>query len=174
MTTNQEASAAVVEWLDAEAAADDAGSEMALRRLLGALPKPAPPTNFGEQVLTAGVRDGIMPAPTRSWSGRPARVLVWALVVIAGTVGLAVALGPLVLRQLARLLNFSVQGFVWIVGGLERGLDAWSLLVELGRAVGATLATPQVSISVVMIELVGVAALYALLRVLSLDRESTR
>jgi hypothetical protein len=78
-----------------------------------------------------------------------------------------------VLRQLARLLNFSVQGFVWIVGGLERGLDAWSLLVELGRAVGATLATPQVSVSVVMIELVGVAALYALLRVLSLDRKST-
>jgi hypothetical protein len=75
---------------------------------------------------------------------------------------------------MVRLLNFSVQGFVWIVGGLEGGLDVWSLLVEIGRAVGGTLATPQVSGGVVMIELVGIVALYALLRMLALDRESTR
>jgi len=75
---------------------------------------------------------------------------------------------------MVRLLNFSVQGFVWIVGGLEGGLDVWSLLVEIGRAVGATLTTPQVSGGVVMIELVGIVALYALLRILALDRESTR
>tara|TARA_B110000116_G_scaffold245658_1_gene236882 strand:- start:546 stop:773 length:228 start_codon:yes stop_codon:yes gene_type:complete len=75
---------------------------------------------------------------------------------------------------MVRLLNFSVQGFVWIVGGLEGGLDVWSLLVEIGRAVGATLTTPQVSGGVVMIELVGIVVLYALLRILALDRESTR
>jgi len=86
----------------------------------------------------------------------------------------AVWLGPVILRQMVRLLNFSVQGFVWIVGGLEGGLDVWSLLVEIGRAVGGTLATPQVSGGVVMIELVGIVALYALLRMLALDRESTR
>ena len=34
--------------------------------------------------------------------------------------------------------------------------------------------TPQVSGGVVMIELVGIVALYALLRMLALDRESTR
>jgi hypothetical protein len=75
---------------------------------------------------------------------------------------------------MVRLLNFSVQGFVWIVGGLEGGLDVWSLLVEIGRAVGATLTTPQVSGGVVMTELVGIVVLYALLRILALDRESTR
>ena len=62
MSTNQDAAAAVVEWLDAEGDADDASSEVALRRLLRALPRPAPPTNLAELVLTAGVRDGIVPA----------------------------------------------------------------------------------------------------------------
>ena len=82
-----------------------------------------------------------------------------------------VFLGPLMVRGAARLLNISVQGFVWIVRGLEGGLDAWSLMAEIGRVVGASLTTPQVSLSVV---LVGVAALYTLHRVLSNDTESTR
>lgn len=85
-----------------------------------------------------------------------------------------VFLGPLMVRGAARLLNISVQGFVWIVRGLEGGLDAWSLMAEIGRVVGASLTTPQVSLSAVLLELVGVAALYTLHRVLSNDTESTR
>ena len=89
-------------------------------------------------------------------------------------IGTLVVLGPFLVRQVVGLLNFSVQAFVWIVRGLEGGLDAWSLMAEIGRAVGASLTTPQVSASVVVLELVGVAALYTLHRVLSYDKESTR
>jgi len=67
-----------------------------------------------------------------------------------------------------------VQGFVWIVGGLEGGLDTWSLVAAVGRALGSSLSLPEVSGMIVVIELVGVAALYALYRLLAGDKESTR
>ena len=40
-----------------------------------------------------------------------------------------------------------------------------------GRAIGASLSSPEVGGTIVVVELVGVAALYALHRVLSRDRE---
>ena len=103
---------------------------------------------------------------------RAARGVRLVLVTGAAVLGLAAAvvlLGPLLVRQIVRLLNFSVQGFVWIVGGLEQGLDAWSLAGEIARAIGAGLTTPEVGAAIVIIEIVGVAALYALHRLLSND-----
>ena len=173
MTTHQHSAHAIAAWLTTEAGADDERSERALREVLGLLLVPSPPVDFREAVMRASVRDGIVPTPSaRGWFQGPVRVAAWFAAALVVTVGGLVVVGPLVVRQMVRLLNLSVQGFVWIVGGLEGGLDAWSLLVEIGRALGTTLTTPQVSMSVVMIELVGAAALYALLRVLSLDRES--
>ena len=173
MTTHQHSAHAIAAWLTTEEVADDERSERALRDVLGLLPVPTPPADFHEGVMTASVQDGIIPTPSsRGWFQGPVRVAAWFAAALVATVGGLIVVGPLLVRQMVRLLNLSVQGFVWIVGGLEGGLDAWSLLVEIGRALGTTLTTPQVSISVVMIELVGAAALYALLRVLSLDRES--
>lgn len=174
MTINSLAASTVVAWLVAEEGANEARSEAALRAVLVGIPAPEPPADFRTQVLSAGVRDGVVPPPTRGWAERPALVVAWSLAALAGSVGVAVWLGPMILRLMVRLLNFSVQGFVWIVGGLEGGLDVWSLLVEVGRAVGATLTTPQVSAGVVTIELVGIVALYALLKVLALDKDSLR
>lgn len=174
MATDSLAASTVVAWLVAEQGANDARSEAALRAVLAGMPGSDPPAHFRSQVLSAGVREGVVPPPTRIWAERPALVVAWSLAALAGSVGVAVWLGPVILRQMVRLLNFSVQGFVWIVGGLEGGLDVWSLLLEIGRAVGATLTKPQVSAGVVMIELVGIVALYALLRVLALDKESLR
>ena len=110
----------------------------------------------------------------------PARVtrgVRLVLLTTAATLGLGAAvmwLGPLLVRQVIRLLNFSVQGFVWIVGGLEQGLDAWSLAGEIARAIGAGLTTPEVGAGIVLIEIVGVAALYALHRLLSNDKGAGR
>ena len=106
-----------------------------------------------------------------------ARVVRLVLLTAAALLGLGAALmflGPLVVRQVVRLLNFSVQGFVWIVGGLEQGLDAWSLAGEIARAIGAGLTTPEVGAGIVVVEIVGVAALYALHRLLSNDKEAGR
>ena len=125
--------------------------------------------------MAAAASEGIVRAPARTRGARStARLLVWCGGGAVALVVLLVLLGPFLVRQVARLLNFSVQGFVWIVRGLEGGLDIWSLMAEVGRAVGASLTTPQVSASVVAVELVGVAALYTLHRVLAYDKESTR
>ena len=164
---------AIETWLAAEHRSDDTAADGAFRDLIQVLPAPAPPAGFAGRVMAAAVRDGAVRAPTRQgWSGAPARLLIWcgggATVLIAALV----VLGPFLVGLLVRLLNFSVQGFVWIVRGLEGGLDTWSLMAQIGRAVGASLTTPQVSASVVVIELVGVAALYTLHRVLSYDKES--
>ena len=100
-----------------------------------------------------------------------------SLSIVAAMLGIGAAvvwLGPILVRQIVRLLNFSVQGFVWIVGGLEQGLDAWSLTAEIARAIGAGLATPGVGAGIVLIEIVGVAALYALHRLLSSDKGAGR
>ena len=108
---------------------------------------------------------------------RTSRALRLPLSTAAAVLGLVAAvawLGPILVRQTVRLLNFSVQGFVWIVGGLEQGLDAWSLAAEVARAIGAGLTTPGVGAGIVLIEIVGVAALYALHRLLSNDKGAGR
>ena len=162
-------------WLAAESRSDDAAADGALKDLIRVLPAPAPPAGFARRVMAAAARDGIVRTPARrGWSGPTARLLAWCGGGAAALIVTLVFLGPLMVRGAARLLNFSVQGFVWIVRGLEGGLDAWSLMAEIGRVVGASLTTPQVSLSVVLLELVGVAALYTLHRVLSNDTESTR
>ena len=108
---------------------------------------------------------------------RASRAVRLSVSVAAAMLGLGAAvvwLGPILVRQTVRLLNFSVQGFVWIVGGLEQGLDAWSLAAEIARAIGAGLTTPGVGAGIVLIEIVGVAALYALHRLLSNDKGAGR
>ena len=162
-------------WLAAEYRSDDTAADEALKDLIRVLPAPTLPAGFAGRVMAAAALDGIVRAPTRrGWSGPTTRLLAWCGGGVAVLVVTLFFLGPLLVRQAARLLNFSVQGFVWIVRGLEGGLDAWSVIAEIGRVVGASLTTPQVSLSVVLLELVGVVALYTLHRVLSNDTESTR
>jgi hypothetical protein len=110
-------------------------------------------------------------------TARAVRIGRLFLLTVAAILGLATAvvlLGPVLVRQVVRLLNFSVQGFVWIVGGLEQGLDAGSLVAEIARAIGASLTTPEFGGGIVFIEIVGVAALYALHRLLSNDKGTGR
>ena len=115
------------------------------------------------------------PAPARA--ARAARVVRLSLLTAVAILVLGAALtllGRFLVRQVVLLLNFSVQGFVWIVGGLEEGLDAWSLAGEIVRAIGAGLTTPEVGAGIVVVEIVGVAALYALHRLLSKDKGAGR
>ena len=84
----------------------------------------------------------------------------------------AVALAPLLAAQLFDLLNFSTRGFVWLVRALDSGLDAWTIVTRAGRAIGSAIATPRVTLGFVGIEMVGVAALYGLHRMLRLEKET--
>ena len=159
MGHDQHQTRSVETWLAAEHGSDDAEADTALQDLIQVLPVPVPPAGFAGRVLAAAARDGLVRVPPgRRRFGPTARLLAWCGGGAVALVGTLVVLGPFLVRQVVGLLNFSVQGFVWIVRGLEGGLDAWSLIAEIGRVVGASLTTPQVSLSVVLLELVGVVA----------------
>ena len=112
-------------WLAAEYRSDDTAADGALKDLIRVLPAPAPSAGFAGRVMVAAARDGIVHTPTRQgWSGPTARLLAWCGGGAVALIATLVFLGPLLVRQAARLLNFSVQGFVWIVRGLEGGLAA--------------------------------------------------
>ena len=78
----------------------------------------------------ATAEDGVSTAraPVQRRRRGAGRWLVWGTAGLAAGMVALTLLGPFLVRQIARVLNFSVQGFVWIVGGLEGGLDTWSLV----------------------------------------------
>ena len=99
-----------------------------------------------------------------------ALVAVLALGAIAAMWALLAAL-PLLGAGALALLNFVAEGFVWVVRAVEGGLDGWAILRRAGRGFGEAVSTPGVMGSLVVVELVGVAALYALHRLLRIGRE---
>ncbi len=96
------------------------------------------------------------------------------LVALVCLVGAGVALVPWAVTFALALLRSSFSGFVWVVQAVADGLDMWTILVRAGRSLGAALATPRVTLALVGAELVGVAALYGLHRVLMLEKEKTK
>ena len=158
-------------WLEAEfAQAPDA--EACFRDTVRHLPRVAVPDGLGERIV-AELAPG---AGRRRWVStrvrRLATVTALALSGVALVLYGAVVLAPLVAGQLFGLLNFSTRGFVWLVRALDSGLDGWTIVTSVSGALGSAIATPQVTLGFVGVELVGVAALYGLHRVLRLERET--
>ena len=159
-------------WLAAERAgrADEAD------RLFGGvaawLPAASAPDELAERVARAA---GGAEEESGSRFGARRRGLavavVFALATAAAVAGL-VALAPFAAALALALLNFSAEGFVWVVRALDGGLDGWGILLRAGSALGRAISTPGVTGGLVVVELVGVAALYALHRLLRVDRES--
>jgi hypothetical protein len=83
----------------------------------------------------------------------------------------ATLLIPLAVRGLIRLVASLVSGFVWITLAFTEGLDTWSLLTQVGRAIGNAIATPEATAALIIIELIGVLAFHALNRVLAREKE---
>ena len=105
-------------------------------------------------------RDGTVWRWSPSWlSERPWRW--WALL----------AALPFLGSGAVALLNFSAEGFVWVVRAVEGGLDGWAILRRVAQGIGEAVSTPGVTGGLVVVELVGVAALYALHRLLRIGRE---
>jgi hypothetical protein len=83
----------------------------------------------------------------------------------------ATLLLPFAVQTLVRLVAGLVRGFVWITLAFTEGIDTWSLLAELGRAIADAIATPEATIALIVIELLGVLAFHALNRVLAREKE---
>ena len=129
------------------------------------------PARLAERVAEAvgGVAGSAGAPPGPRWRGL-ALVAVLALGA-AVAVWVMLAALPFLGAVAVALLNFSAEGFVWVVRAVEGGLDGWAMLRRVGRGIGEAVSTPGVTGGLVVVELVGVAALYALHRLLGIGRE---
>ena len=168
--TDPESSRTLNRWLADEQAGRDSEAEAEFERLLRAIPWPAPAADLEHRIWratrVARLRRSLSP---RLWrlaacaGALVAAALAWYLV--------ADVLIPLVARGLVGAVNESVHGFVWVLLALGQGLDTWSILVVIGRAMAAVLTSPSVMTSLLALEVAGALAFYALQRVLAREKE---
>ncbi len=97
------------------------------------------------------------------WSGIPIGAL--ALYFGAGALFWALSTG------LVAVLNFLVAMVVWFANGHDVRSTVWTLLTGLGRAALAFAADSRVTVAILIFQVVAVAALAALHRLLGPERE---
>ena len=94
----------------------------------------------------------------------------WPVAIGAGWLGLGVVavvyVGGLLVQGLALALALVPRAIVWVVLAAQDGADWWSIAGRAGGAVAATLASSQVMWWLIGLELVGVAALAGLQKML--------
>lgn len=101
------------------------------------------------------------------------KVLLWSGV----PAGVAVAYfgaGPLfsvLSSALVAGLNLLVSVVVWFANGADVQSSLWSVMTGIGRAAAAFVADPRVTIAIVVFQVIAVAALAALHRLLGRERE---
>jgi hypothetical protein len=159
-------------WQDAEADGRDDEADGLCRMLVsGAAPEPALSREFTASTLAA-----IGEARVRD-ARRAGRVRRWALLGgIAASVAGLYAGGPWMLSlasgAVIGAINLLVKTTVWLVSVMQTGTDVWSVLAGLGRATAAFVANPAVTVAMLAMQGIAIAALIALQRLLGADRES--
>lgn len=158
-------------WLEAELAGRAEEADRLFDAVAGDLAAPRAPARLADRVaLAVGGADGAAGVPAGSGWRAAALVAVLVLGAIA-TVWALLASLPFLGAGAVALLNFSAEGFVWVVRAVEGGLDGWAILRRVGRGLGEAVSAPGVTGGLVVVEFVGVAALYALHRLLRIGRE---
>lgn len=158
-------------WLEAELAGRADEADRLFAAVAADLTAARAPARLAERVAQAvGGAHANAGAPTGPrWHGL-ALVAVLALGAALAVWALLAAL-PFLGSGAVALLNFSAEGFVWVVRAVEGGLDGWAILRRVAQGIGEAVSTPGVTGGLVVVELVGVAALYALHRLLRIGRE---
>jgi hypothetical protein len=131
---------------------------------------PLPSAQFTSQTMTAiatataaDARRAKMVRNVLVWSGMPA--------------GIALAYfgaGPLfsvLSSAFVAALNLLVAVVVWFANGADVRSSLWSVMTGIGRAAAVFVADPRVTIAIVVFQVVAVAALAALHRLLGPERE---
>jgi hypothetical protein len=75
---------------------------------------------------------------------------------------------------LVAVLDLIITAVVGIATTIPAGADVWTVLSTVGRATAALLATPAVTMTILAIQGVAIAAFVALQRILRSDRELLR
>ncbi|HEY7791581.1 MAG TPA: hypothetical protein VIC33_13780 [Vicinamibacterales bacterium] len=167
---------AVSRWLAAEHDTDEAGAEHALSLVFGALPSTAAPPGLATRIVRTaqGVTLATGRRPLRSTRRRAVRIgSVVAGIGVAAYVAVRLLL-PLIVSGFVRGIGLLLHAVLWMSVGFSTGLDIWTMLARAGRWAGAALTTPQVAITLVLVEVIGGLALYVVQRMLASEKESSR
>jgi hypothetical protein len=155
-------------WLAADAADRDDEADAAFR----ALTEYVVPERVVSPAFTARTMDAIADAIAADARrvARMRRFLVAAGVCALVAAGFAAPLALSVASTaLVAGLNGIVAAIVWVATGPD--LNLWSVFSSLGRASAAFIADPTVTITMLAIQGIAIAALVALRRLLGSDRE---
>lgn len=160
-------------WLDAEAEGRDDEADAALKRAFSAIPETGPSSQFIAQTLQA-VSVAVARDRRRT---RRARLIVVAAAVIVSITGLYFGSGLIISALSTAMvtgLDLVVSLVVRVAGAADSGASLWSVLFGLGRAFAAFLAEPKVTVTLLALQGVAAAALFALQRLLGADAESLK
>jgi hypothetical protein len=156
-------------WQTAEAGGRDDEADAALKAVFGdAMPQHHVPLQFTAATMAAiaaadeaDARRARRAKRVAAWGGAAAAIAaVWF------------GFGPIVSalsRTLAFGLNLLVGFVVWLASG--SGPDAWSVVANLGRAAAAFASDPSVSMVILALQGIAIAALVALHRLLGSETE---
>ena len=158
-------------WLEADASGEDDDADAACRSVFAeAASEPAAPLNFAARTMEA-ISVTAAQDVRRARRLRQAVLGGGALTAVAAAYfggGWAVAaLSSLVIRS----LNLFVGVTVRLASGVQAGADAWSVLSTMGSAVGAFVSDPTVTVAILAMQGLAIAALFALQRLLGTDTE---
>jgi len=155
-------------WRAADDADRDEDADEAFRALTEeVIPEQIASPQFTERTMIA-IADATAAAARRvRWLRR---VVVCAAVAVVIGAGVAAPFAvSLISNVLVAALNGIVAVIVWVAAGPD--LNLWSVLSSLGRASAAFIANPTVTIAMLAIQGIAIAALVALRRLLEADRE---
>ncbi len=104
---------------------------------------------------------------------RVAGMALAGVAAIAVAVAGGAALAPYLLSQFLAFLNAAASGLAWLVQAVQEGRGFWDVSMTAIRTIGSAMASPSVIGVIVAIEVLGLAALYGLDRMLSAERRGT-
>lgn len=158
-------------WLEAEAADREDEADAAFKRAFAAVPETLESPQFIGRTLQA-VSVAVAREAQRT---RRARMVVAAASAVGAIVGLYFGAGLIVSALSSAMvtgLDLVISLVVRVAGAADNGASVWSVLFGLGRAFAAFLAEPKVTVTLLVLQGVAAAALFALQRLLGADAES--
>jgi hypothetical protein len=151
-------------WIATERDGLDDEADAAFRPVFAAVPVAEPAESFAGRVAVA-----------TAGAARRQALLVRAAVAIGALVSvlLTIALLLQVPRLIQAALDLVVGAVVSTSLAFSRGLDAWTVLGGIARAIGSVVVTPQGTYALSGLGLVAIGALYGLHRMLEFEERSS-
>lgn len=153
------------QWLADEASGHDEAADAAFAHLFAAVPRIEPTPAFVQQAVASALR----------WRARRRRLvaLAWAAVVALITTGAVTSYyaSPRLAAAAIKALTFTSGHVVpWLLAYTKVAMEWWWTLGRVGTVVVSAVVTPERAVAIVGVELVGILALIALLRVAGAGR----